>query len=678
MANRKRSFFEAGSAHQWLGCPWQGFVGLRSLASDERIPGNDDDRRIEEKAGQAAEDSKVEFGSARRWCCLFLVAALLLSGCRTRRSPVAPLVPATSREIRSGLLSAGLEEKPKVEKPQFNSSVSQVSFHQEDNEGRSEKSHRRSSEMPDVDTAEVARPDYESEADFSELQSGEPEAEKTEKKTESAETNNEIAETIAVSQLEFEQVNAVPLSLDAVLIATVNYYPEIRSAIQELTIAEGAVTLAQGSFDTKLKAVSENTPVGFYETYRSNFGIEQPTFNGGSVYAGYRFGRGDIPPWYLERNTNELGELKLGANWSLLRGKRIDARRVAIWQADLKRQSVEPVVKQQLILSVRDAEIAYWNWVAAGQTFRLNERLLDVARNRVKGINERIKAGDLSEITRADNDRSILSREVKLIKARAKLEQAAIKLSLYYRDAGGLPLMPLVSEVPELGAPDVSQDLEDVHGLLANAIACRPELGLIGLDIEKVSLDIRKSRNDLLPELNAQFSVSQDFGDPTSASVSASSSTQSVFVNFDEKDEFEVNAGISLTQSLQRRKAFGKIRSLNGKLQQFRIKQQFLQQKIEAEVQQNYQLTSAAREQIQVAQQSLELARKLSAASRDRYEEGDVDLFEIILREQQELDSAAVLIGSHFNFHANRANLNASVGCEPSIMNSESFSQDNF
>ena len=565
--------------------------------------------------------------------------------------------------------------------------MSQVSFHQEDNEGRSEKSQRRNasrieseidaqsnglgSEKPEVNTEEVAQPDYESEPDRSELESGEPEAEKTE----SAEANNE---TIAVSQLEFEQVNAVPLSLDAVLIATVNYYPEIRSAIQELTIAEGAVTLAQGSFDTKLKAVSENTPVGFYETYRSNFGIEQPTFNGGSVYAGYRFGRGDIPPWYLERNTNELGELKLGANWSLLRGKRIDARRVAIWQADLKRQSVEPVVKQQLILSVRDAEIAYWNWVAAGQTFRLNERLLDVARNRVKGINERIKAGDLSEITRADNDRSILSREVKLIKARAKLEQAAIKLSLYYRDAGGLPLLPLVSEVPELGAPDVSQDLEDVRELLANANTCRPELGLIALDMEKVSLEIRKSRNDLLPELNAQLSVSQDFGDPTSASVSASSSTQSVFVNFDEKDEFEVNAGISLTQSVQRRKAYGKIRTLTGKLQQFQIKQQFIQQKIEAEVHQNYQLTSAAREQIQVAQQSLELARKLSAASRDRYEEGDVDLFEIILREQQELDSAAVLIGSHFNFHANRANLNASVGCEPSIMNSGSLSQENF
>ena len=460
-------------------------------------------------------------------------------------------------------------------------------------------------------------------------------------------------------------INPSALQLQTVLSSTIDYYPEIESVLQESAIAQAELLQAQGGFDTKLKASSENTPVGFYETYRSKFGIEQPTFNGGSVFAGYRFGRGDIEPWYLERNTNELGELKLGANWALLRGKHIDARRVAIWQADLKRSAVEPVIQQQLLFSLRDAEIAYWNWVAAGQVFNLNEKLLEIAKNRINGIDERIKAGDLPDITRTDNDRSILSREVKLIKARAKLEQAAIKLSLYHRDATGLPLIPTAAEIPTLEDTNSSIPQEDVSGLIASAIACRPEINLLCLDIKKISLDIRKANNDLLPELNAQVSVSQDFGDPTSASAVASSSTQTLFVNFDEKDEFQVDASLFLSQSLQRRKPTGKIRALQSKLQQLQIKQKFLQQKIEAEVRQNYQLTAAASEQAQVAAESLRLARRLSSASRDRYEEGDVDLFEIILREQQELDSAAELIGSRFNFLANRANLNASIGCEP-------------
>ncbi len=75
---------------------------------------------------------------------------------------------------------------------------------------------------------------------------------------------------------------------------------------QELLIAEGQLVGAEGAFDTKLKTPSENTPVGFNENYRSQFGGERPTFNDGSLFAGYRFGRGDIGPWYLERTKAQL------------------------------------------------------------------------------------------------------------------------------------------------------------------------------------------------------------------------------------------------------------------------------------------------------------------------------------------------------------------------------------
>ena len=593
----------------------------------------------------------------------FLVVGSTLLGCRSR-DPFQTRLPTISQSstVSGKTLAAG--EMPAAIASRISTSndsgllsksfVSPASFQEE---AKANDSSRRAG-TADQTASQISSEELDADSDsVEEPVPPRPPIESDDEAMESSEKPL-VAETSAT-------INPRALQLQTVLSSTLNYYPEIESVLQESAIAQAELLQAEGGFDTKLKASSENTPVGFYETYRSKFGIEQPTFNGGSVFAGYRFGRGDIEPWYLERNTNELGELKLGANWALLRGKQIDARRVAIWQANLKRDAVEPVIQQQLLFSLRDAEIAYWNWVAAGQVFNLNEKLLQIANNRVNGIDERIKAGDLAEITRTDNDRSILSRKVKLIKARAKLEQAAIKLSLYNRDATGLPLIPTVSEVPELEDTDSRLPVEDVSGLIASAIACRPEINLICLDIKKISLAISKSRNDLLPQLNAQVSVSQDFGDPTSASAAASSSTQTLFVNFDEKDEFQVDASLFLSQSLQRRKPTGKIRALQSKLQQLQIKQKFLQQKIEAEVRQNYQLTTAASEQAQVAAESLNLARRLSSVSRDRYEEGDVDLFEIILREQQELDSAAELIGSRFNFYANRANLNASVGCEP-------------
>ena len=421
-------------------------------------------------------------------------------------------------------------------------------------------------------------------------------------------------------------LNAAGIPVDAVLESTLNFYPDIQVAMEELTIANGGQIQAAGSFDTKFKIDSENTPVGFYETYRNKFAVEQPTFNGGSVFAGYRFGRGDFSTWYLERNTNAGGELSFGGNWNLLRDREIDARRVALWQSDIQRDAVEPVVHQQLLQTFRDAEIAYWNWVAAGQVYRRNLRLFQVAKNRVAGIEERIKAGDLADITRTDNDRTILSREVKLIKAQAKLDQAAIKLSLYYRDANGTPVIVTEAQLPDFDL-EAYQVVSDLDGLVIEAVCCRPETKLLALDLQAIGLDLAKAQNDLLPQLNASVKFSQDIGRPTSASAAASSSTQTVFVFFDEKDEFQVDLGVNLSQSLQLRKARGKIESLSGKQRQLEIKRRFVEQKITAEVQQNYQLTMAAKEQVRAAKQNYALAQKLSAAARERIESGDADLF---------------------------------------------------
>ena len=514
-------------------------------------------------------------------------------------------------------------------------------------------------EMPSVEAseAEVEIADIEAEVDDFEVDDADAEG------NDSEELDDSQFVPPPTPPSDASTLNPLGVPVDAVLQSTLNFYPEIQVVLEELTIANGGQIQAEGSFDTKFKIDSENTPIGFYETYRNKLTIEQPTFNGGSVYAGYRQGRGDFETWYLERNTNAGGEFSFGGNWNLLRDRQIDARRVALWQSQIRREAVEPVVHQQLLGTFRDAEIAYWNWVAAGQVYRRNLQLFQVAKNRVAGIEARIKAGDLADITRTDNDRTILGREVKLIKAGAKLDQAAIKLSLYYRDVNGTPVVLTEAQLPEFDLEAYQVD-SDLAGLVCDAVNCRPETQLLALDLQAIGLDLAKAQNDLLPQLNASVKFSQDVGRPTSASAAASSSTQTVFVFFDEKDEFQVDLGVNLSQSLQLRKARGKIESLTGKQRQLEIKRQFVEQKIAAEVQQNYQLTVAAKQQVRAAKQNLALAQKLSSAARERIESGDADLFEIILREQQELDAAIELVASQFAFFSNRANLNASVGCE--------------
>ncbi len=90
-----------------------------------------------------------------------------------------------------------------------------------------------------------------------------------------------------------------PIVFDEVVGSVYQSYPLLEAALFSRNIALGQQVGASGAFDTKLKAASENGPQGFYQTYRQNVGVIQPTYWGGEVFAGYRIGRGDYQPWYL-------------------------------------------------------------------------------------------------------------------------------------------------------------------------------------------------------------------------------------------------------------------------------------------------------------------------------------------------------------------------------------------
>ena len=511
-------------------------------------------------------------------------------------------------------------------------------------------------ERPNVD--EPSEPKFEPKADSRSIESIEDDIQAQESAAASIEPSMDGTDTVSTFGSQLSQVGS--LSIDSILQSTLDYYPAIQQALTLAEIADGQQLAANGNFDTKFKASSENTPVGFYETYRSNIGLELPTFNGGSLFGGYRQGRGDLEPWYLERNTNAGGEFKFGTRLALLRGRDIDQRRVEVWQANWQRRTVEPEIRQALIEARFVAELTYWAWVAAGQIKQLNERIVDTAVQRQDGIEVRIEAGDLAEISRTDNARTVVSRQAKLIESTAKLQQSAAKLSLFYRDDQGQPLTPSENALPDFPAQNFKPDLP-LDGLVEQAIANRPELQLLGIELKQIDIAIAKAKNDLLPRLDFEFAASQDLGRPTSASAAASSSG-AVFANFDEKDEFQVDASLFVNQNLQRRKARGKIRSLIGKKTQLDIKRSFQVDKITADVQQALAAFSAAIGRVDRAREGVEFAQKLSEAARDLYESGDVDLFELILREQQEITAATQYIDAVLKLFVSRAALNAAIG----------------
>ena len=428
-----------------------------------------------------------------------------------------------------------------------------------------------------------------------------------------------------VADIEAENSTPATLQLEAVVSSVYANFPLLEAARFQRNVANGDILSANGNFDTKLKAASENGALGFYQTNRNSLGVSQPLYGGAEVFGGYRVGRGDFEPWYQERQTNGNGEFKGGIQVPLARNRQIDARRAELWKATYARDRTEPEIQAQLIEFVRDGSLQYWEWVAAGQRQEIADRLLTLAVDRNEGIRIRVQAGDLDPPDADDNQRIIVSREAKAIDAARKSTQSAVKLSLYYRDDVGRPVIPATAWIPKFPEPDAVSD-EQMLTDIQVAINMRPELKAIDILRREVDVDYASAQNDFRPQVDALISGSQDNGTPTSSKR--------------DKSPFELEAGIYAEVPIQRRKARGKLCAIEAKVSQLIAKRQMVEDKIATEIQSTHAALSGALQRVGKARESVRLARYMAEVEQKKFDAGSSDLLLVNLREQQAAEAA--------------------------------------
>ena len=167
------------------------------------------------------------------------------------------------------------------------------------------------------------------------------------------------------------------LTLPQVIASVHATYPLLEVAIREQQVAAGKETAAWGEFDLRVKSYGITEPLGYYNPHRALVFLDRPLYSGGSVFGGYRLGRGPFQPWYKERETDEGGEFALGVSVPLLKDRAIDQRRSEVTKTALARAAVDPAVQFQLLDYVRMASQVYWEWVAAGQSLEAQRALCD-------------------------------------------------------------------------------------------------------------------------------------------------------------------------------------------------------------------------------------------------------------------------------------------------------------
>lgn len=442
------------------------------------------------------------------------------------------------------------------------------------------------------------------------------------------------------------QTNQNRLILEDVINSVYQSYPLLEAAFYSREVASGERLATLGAFDRKLKAGSENGPLGFYKTYRQHIGFIQPLYQGGEAFAGYRVGRGSFQPWYLERQTNEGGEFKAGFLVPLSRNRDIDSRRANLWRATYGRDAVEPDIQAQLIGFVQESAYAYWDWVAAGAKLSIAERVLDLAQNRTDRIRDQVENGFLDPPELTDNLRLVAERLGKRADAERKLQQSAVKLSLYYRDAEGRPLIANMSELPQFPELELI-DPDRVSSDAQLAVEQRPEISALNLFQRQLDVDYSEARNDYLPNVDLVMQASQDVGFRTSPK--------------NDKGPFELDALLLVEVPLERRKARGKLMAIQGKLSQLNAKRQLTEEKIVAEVESAYAGLIGAFEQAKQAEQAVEYAEDLARRERLNFEEGLSDLLKVTLREQYAVESAEKAVDAKLLYFKEQADYRAAL-----------------
>ena len=440
---------------------------------------------------------------------------------------------------------------------------------------------------------------------------------------------------------------AEPLTLAELEASVERAYPALLAAQADQAAAEGELRAARGGFDPQWKTRFDVDAFGYYSGKRLDTVVEVPTpWWGTTVFGGYRLGVGKIPDYDGKLVTESGGEFRGGLRVPLLRDGSTDRRRVTLGRAELGREIAGLGVEQQRLEVLRIARQRYWDWQAAGRRLVLAEGLLQLARDRDAVLEARVRRGDLPSVERTENERAIAQRTAQVATARRGLEQAALELSLFLRDASGAPVLPganrLGSSLPE------PTRLPDPEADLPQALERRPEPQRLRLGLLQGQLELGLARNQVLPALDLSFFVAQDVGsfDPTRAATTG-------FL------------GVSLEVPLLGRQPLGRLDAARAGVRRLEAQLRLSRDRVTVEVRDAVSSVTAAATRIGAARREVELATELERLERKRFELGDSTLFFVNLREQATLEAQLRAVDALADYHKGMAAYAAATARAP-------------
>ena len=439
------------------------------------------------------------------------------------------------------------------------------------------------------------------------------------------------------------------LSLDEVLRSAEESHPRVAEALARIDVAEGRSLEADGGFDPKARLGLRGLPVGEYTKGQMEaLVVQESPLWGAKFHAGWRRGFGNFPIYDGDLETLNGGEFRAGVDLPLWRGGPIDRRRADIAQAEAGIDQTQQDLEATRLILANAAASAYWSWVEAGRQLAINEQLLEVAEQRVAGIERQIQAGSLEPLVAIDNQRTVLDRQTKVIAARRKLAQASIKLSLFLRTPDGTPIRAsrsqLPGDFPEPEPPTSARLERDIRFARSE----RPDLVALRHQTRQATIEVDLADTNVSPQVDLKAWVAQDVGSGKP-----------------ELEPLDIGLGVTVEIPLLLRQDRGKYRQARGKLSELKAKLRLAGDKIEAEVRMAFAALDAAYETVELASNARVANERLATAERRRLELGQSDILVVNLRELAAASAAASQASALAEYHRAHAAYLTAVGRQP-------------
>ena len=432
-------------------------------------------------------------------------------------------------------------------------------------------------------------------------------------------------------------------SEQVVLSSTEKHFPVVKQSILQLQISESKLLAAKGLFDTKLKSDNYLVPRGYFTRRYWDVHIEKPLrFANSSVYAGYSNGYSGLwPDQYSTQTTNIGGAPRVGGKFSLLRGLSIDENRAKLYNAKLGLERSKADTQYTLIQAMRDAKVVYWNWISAIRTYHVYKNLLGLAESRKEVLDQRVKAGDISEVVAKENLQYVARRKADLAAAELGVKVTSLDLSLFYRNDKGEPEVLDFNFEEEMENSMVMRTDQITEEAMKGSlkildlarINLRPDVYALSKELEISQINLNLAENSYIPKFDIGFDYTRNLGyqNPTNAPH-----VWTVFLNIEIPLEYNFIKGQVRTSQAEK------------KIIESKYKYQVESAKVEIDkIKESLRLSE---ESMKNAKEEMTYAKELLVSENYKFSKGGSNFFLINIREEAQAEAQQKYILSQLNY----------------------------